>query len=98
MTPPIGKQLSPTLEEIEEALWDFEFNRPGDLPGYTDKAFRAAVKIFSSAILERAFIHHKDKNSNKDKTLLAAYVYGVEIKKLVKKATGIHMPDLYKKP
>ena len=66
----IGKQLSPILEEIENTLWEFEMRNFGN-PQFTDEGFRAALKIFMSAILDKMWnIQNWDKVKHDMATLI----------------------------
>ena len=93
----IGKKLSPILTEIENALWEFEYNRPNERPKYSAEGFRGAIKIFMSALLDKMY-QYQDENSLplKWRTKMAEKA-GKEIKKLVAEYTGINTHNLYKK-
>jgi hypothetical protein len=56
----IGKKLSPILSEIESTLIEFEINvaKP---PEYTDEGFRASVRIFLSAMLDKMWKLQEDE-------------------------------------
>lgn len=91
----IGQKLSPVLEEIENTLWQHEanFNTP---PQYTEAGFRAAVKIFMSVIMDKAFDLCIDENFELTDGCNMAQKCGEDIRKLVKTYTNIDTADLYK--
>lgn len=93
----IGEKLSEVLYSIETALIEFEANvaKP---PQYTDDGFRAAAKIFMSAMLDKMWkLQEAEGMDINDRGEMAAKL-GEEIRKLVRVYTNIDTHDLYKKP
>lgn len=90
----IGKKLSPVLEEIEATLWEFEAN-DGVKPNYSFEGFRASVKIFMSAILDKFFEKQQTEGVSQEDTLNAVEKLGQDVRELVFKATGIDTHQLY---
>ena len=91
----IGKELSPILVEIEEALWEFEANR-GIKPEFTSQGFRAALKIFISVMMDKIWELQSDENIEQIDRENIAQKCGEEVRKLVKTYTNIDTHDLYK--
>ena len=91
----IGEKLSPVLEEIENALWDFEFDYPQIRPEYTTEGFRAACKIFMSAITDKMYENMLVKGISQQEAELEAQQLGQEVRHLVLLHTGIDTIDLY---
>lgn len=91
----IGEKLSPVLEEIENALWDFEFDYPHIKPEYTTEGFRAACKIFMSAMMDKSFENMQVKGISQLEAELEAQQLGQELRQLVLEHTGIDTVDLY---
>lgn len=90
----IGKKLSPVLVEIEETLWEFEANA-GVKPEYTTEGFRAATKIFMSAILDKMWeLQSNEKISMEDRANMAKKA-GQELRAFVKIYTDIDTIELY---
>lgn len=91
----IGEKLSPVLCEIESALLEYEVNvnRP---PQYTDEGFRAAIKIFMSAILDKMWKLQEDENIDIDTRADMAEKLGNELRNMVRIYTNIDTRDLYK--
>ena len=91
----IGKKLSPILCEIESTLLEFEanVNRP---PQYTDEGFRAAIKIFMSAILDKMWKLQEDENIDIDTRADMAEKLGNELRNMVRIYTNIDTHSLYK--
>lgn len=90
----IGKRLSPILEEIETTLLEFEVNR-GEKPEYTIEGFRAATKIFMSAVMDKMWDVQERENMSIDDRVQMAEKAGNEIRKLIKVYTDIDTHSLY---
>ena len=92
---PIGQKISPILSVIENALWEFEVNN-GCKPEFTEKGFRAATKIFMSALTDKMW----ELQENEDLTLTdrenMATKAGEAVRNFVKVYTNIDTHDLYK--
>ena len=92
---PLGKQLSPILEELENALWEHE-QTLATPPEYTDEGFRAICKLFMSGIMDKMWvIQEKEGMSMEDRGNMAKQA-GEKVRSLVKTYTGIDTYDLYK--
>ena len=91
----IGEKLSSVLNEIESTLLEYEanVNRP---PQYTDEGFRAAIKIFMSAILDKMWKLQEDENIDIDTRADMAEKLGNELRNMVRIYTNIDTRDLYK--
>ena len=91
----IGKKLSPVLSEIESALMEFEINvaKP---PEYTDEGFRASVRIFLSAMLDKMWKLQEDEGIDIDTRADMAEKLGNELRNIVRVYTNIETHDLYK--
>jgi hypothetical protein len=91
----IGKKLSPVLSEIESALMEFEINvaKP---PEYTDEGFRASVRIFLSAMLDKMWKLQEDEGIDINTRADMAEKLGSEIRNIVRVYTNIDTHDLYK--
>lgn len=91
----IGKKLSGVLHEIESALLEFEANvaRP---PEYTDEGFRAAVKIFMSAMLDKMWKLQENEDIDIDTRADMATKLGNELRNMVRVYTNIDTHNLYK--
>lgn len=91
----IGKKLSGVLHEIELALLEFEanVNRP---PEYTDEGFRAAVKIFMSAMLDKMWKLQENEDIDIDARTDMATKLGNELRNMVRVYTNIDTHNLYK--
>jgi hypothetical protein len=91
----IGKKLSPILSEIESALMEFEANvaKP---PQYTDEGFRASVRIFLSAMLDKMWKLQEDEGIDINTRADMAEKLGSEIRNIVRVYTNIDTHSLYK--
>lgn len=92
---PLGVQISPVLVEIEMALWEMEF-AVGEKPEYTDEGFRAAAKIFMSAMMDKMVnMQNSDKMSIDDRCKMATKL-GSDLRQLIKTYADIDMHEAYK--
>ena len=91
----IGKKLSAILCEIELAIMDFEVNvaKP---PEYSNEGFRAAVKIFMSAILDKMWKLQENEDIDIDARTDMATKLGNELRNMVRVYTNIDTHNLYK--
>lgn len=59
----IGKVLSPTLIDMEAKIFVFEAATDfTELPNFSDEGFRAALKIFITALSERIYVLQDAEN------------------------------------
>ena len=92
----IGKAISEHLVNIETVLWQWEADK-GLKPYYTDEGFRAACKIFMSALMDMMWDKQDyDKTELNDRVKMAESA-GNELRKLVFTYTGIDTHKLYEK-
>jgi len=91
----IGEKLSPVLSEIESTLLEYEanVNRP---PQYTDEGFRAAIKIFMSAMLDKMWKLQENEDIDIDARADMATKLGNELRNIVRVYTNIDTHNLYK--
>lgn len=90
-----GQQLSEILVEVEDALWDFQIHRGGK-PDFTEKGFRAAIKIFMDVLLDKMWeLGEADNIQQSDREAMGRKA-GEDIRRLVKTYTGIDTLTLYK--
>lgn len=91
----IGEKLSPVLSEIESTLIEYELNvaRP---PQYTNEGFRAAIKIFMSAMLDKMWKLQENENIDIDARADMAEKLGNELRNMVRIYTNIDTHSLYK--
>ena len=91
----IGKHLSPVLKNIEHALWEWELHK-GDKPEYSTEGFRAAVKIFISALMDRIWeLQELEEISIEDRILMVEKA-GRDVRALVKTYTNIDTHEMHK--
>ena len=92
--PTIGEKLSPILVEIEETLWEHEATL-ATKPEYTLAGFRAAAKIFTSAMMDFTFSRDAAMGMNIEQMKADAEKLGKDIRDLMLKYTGIDSVKLY---
>lgn len=90
----IGKILSPTLLEIETALIEFELSSKSK-PEYSNEGFRAAIKIFMSALMDKMFDLQKNEDLDMEDRINMAEKAGKEIRSFIKTYTNIDTYELY---
>jgi len=91
----IGKELSTVLVGIEKALWDFDLNGKSK-PEYTTEGFRAATKIFMSALMDKIWNLQSNENMDIDDRVKMVEKAGSDIRNVIKIYTDIDTHDLYK--
>lgn len=87
-------ELMYDLVELEDSLWRNE----GGIIEFSDDGFRAAVKIFTDAMLYKMWALLSDEKIPFDDRLKMAGTCGEEIRKLVKTYANIDTHDMYKNP
>jgi hypothetical protein len=92
----IGKEISPILEEIENTLWEFEAVYPTIRTEYSKEGFRASIKIFMSAMVDKMWELQVDESIDFEDRIKMAVKLGEDIRKMVKTYTDIDTHDLYK--
>jgi hypothetical protein len=92
----IGKRISPVLESIEDALWEWDFNGTNGKPGYTDGGFRSAVKIFMSVMMDRMWDLQQDESIDMNDRVAMVEKCGNDVRNLIKTYTNIDTHNLYK--
>jgi hypothetical protein len=91
----IGKELSTVLVGIEKALWDFDLNGKSK-PEYTTEGFRAATKIFMSALMDKIWNLQSNENMDMEDRIKMVEKAGSDIRNIIKIYTDIDTHDLYK--
>jgi hypothetical protein len=92
---PIGESIKPLLLIIENAIWNFEADKE-ELPKFDDDAFRATIKIFATALIERIWKLQEDEHMFLDDRVQMALSAAKEIQKIVKVYANIDTKELYK--
>lgn len=90
-----GHQLSPILVEIENTIIDHEAGIDSK-PCYGIDGFRAATKIFMSALMDMIYELQQRENIDKPDSLNMAEKAGNDLRKLIKIYTNIETRELYK--
>lgn len=90
----IGEKLSPLLESIEDALWEYEYH-VGMKPGYTQDGFRAGVKIFMSVMIDKIWELQESESIDINDRVNMVQKCGDDIRNLIKVYTNIDTHNLY---
>ena len=91
----IGEKISPILEEIDNACWDFKIAQPNTKPDFTTNGFRAAISIFMFAMMDKSFENMEIKGLTQEEAIIESFKLGQELRQMVLQYTGIDTPDLY---
>ena len=91
--PQIGKQLDKILVEIENVIIESEIH--GDKPNYTENGFRAIIKLFMSASLDKMFDLQMSEKIPKENAEQMAFEFGDKLHKLIKIYTGFDTKKMY---
>lgn len=91
----IGQKLSPILNEISEALWEFEVQELGS-PGFADEDLTAATKIFTSVMLDKLWQLAQKEGIDLETAGAMAEKLGNELRQMIKVYTGLDSHDFYK--
>lgn len=90
----IGKRISPVLEQIENDLWMWEANEMVK-PEYTHEGFRASIKIFVSALMDKIWnLQENEKMDFADRIKMVERA-SQDVSKIVKTYTNIDTKELY---
>lgn len=93
----IGEWLAPTLLEMEDTLWSYEIYMPSEPYGFSDDSFRAIIKLFMAAIMDKMWaLQEGDEMEIEDRAAMAEKC-GKDVRALVKTFTGIDTHNLYEK-
>ena len=90
----IGELLSPILTEIETKILEWEA-AVSEKPEYTKEAFRAAIKIFMSTLLDKMWELQEKDNMDINTRQAMAEKAGNDIRDFVKTYTDIDTHELY---
>ncbi len=90
----IGKKLSPVLVEIEDTLWEFEAGR-GIKPEFSSDGFRAATKIFMSALMDKIWELQVSEKLDIEDRMKMVEKCGADVRALVKTYTNIDTHEMY---
>ena len=92
----IGKRISPILESIEDALFEWDFDGTNGKPGFTDGGVRSAVKIFMSVLMDRMWDLQQDESIDMGDRMAMVEKCGSDVRNLIKTYTNIDTHELYK--
>jgi hypothetical protein len=88
--------ITPILNELEDAMWEFEVNNVGIKPNFNDSALRSASKIFMAIMLDKMYNLQDVEKMNLEDRCNMANKLGEEIRKIVKIYTNQDTFDFYK--
>jgi len=91
----IGQKFTPILEEIEAALWEFEYEMPNTRPVYDGTALRSASKIFLSTLLDKMWTKQEQYDMpQKQREEMVLYI-GTAFQELIEEATDLDSTKFY---
>lgn len=90
---PHGPATSEVITELGDMLWeiDAEYEEPYY---FTDEALGSALKIFTTVLFDKAWAYQEKEGVPFEDRVLFAEQVGTELRKLVKKSTGLDTWDL----
>lgn len=88
----LGQALEPVYKELNDTLWDFEATTE-EPPGFSEQGFRYAVKIFTSALLEKVWQHQTKLDVPLNKRCVDVEKLGNAIRDLILDNTGIDLHE-----
>lgn len=90
----LGEWLAPALEQIEETLWSYEVYVPNTPPMYSHSSFRAILKLFMSAMMDKIWLLQEGEEMDVEDRMAMVEKCGKELKQLVKIYTNIESEEL----
>lgn len=91
----ITERLRRILVHIEDAMWEHEITKVTPID-FTNDGFRAAVKIFATALMAKQWeLQERENLALEDREAMSTKC-GQDIRKLVKIYTDIETFDFYK--
>ncbi len=90
----IGEKLNPVLCELEETLWILE--EAGEKPNYSNKAFRAATKIFMSCLMDKMYSLQLEEDIDEEDKIKMVQKAGEDLRNFIKTYTNLDTHDFYK--
>lgn len=91
----IGPKLSPIFKELHDALWDDDYSNPTYQKDFQDEDLKYVTKIFASVVFDRMW-KHRDQSRDLNFHAALAEHFGTSLRELVRQATTIDLPDLYR--
>jgi len=91
----MGEFIAPVLESMEDALWSYENYSPNTPYGFSNESFRAAVKIFMAAMMDKIWALQEGEEMEMEDRAAMAEKCGKDVRDLVKTFTGIDTHKLY---
>lgn len=90
---PHGPAASELISEVGDMLWsiDAEYKEPYN---FTDEALGSALKIFTTVLFDKAWTYQEKEGVPFEDRILFAEQVGSELRKLVKKHTGLETYNL----
>lgn len=91
----IGEYIEPMMASMEDALWSFEMYMPNTPYGFSQESFRAAVKIFMAAMMDRIWALQEEEGMALEDRMAMVEKCGKDVSALVKTFTNIDTKKLY---
>ena len=91
----MGETLEPLLIHMEDALWHYEYNCPATPYGFSEEAFRASIKLFMAAMMDKIWALQENEEMDIEDRAAMAEKCGKDIRAFVKTYTNIDTHELY---
>ncbi len=93
----MGEALEPLLIHMEDALWHYEYSCPVTPYSFSDDAFRAAIKFFMAAMMDKIWALQENEGMDIEDRAAMAEKCGKDIRAFVKTYTNIDTYNLHGK-
>ena len=91
----LGEWLHPSLLQIEDTIWSFEMFAENIPPQYTNEGFRAIMRLFMSAMMDKIWALQEAEGMEMEDRAAMVEKCGQEVRALVKTFTNIDTQKLY---
>jgi len=88
--------LEKLLHEIEEYLWEYEFNNPSTPVKYADGTMGSATKIFTHLLLNKMWEYYEVKKLPQTQREKSVETVGKAIRQIVLDHAGVDLHKTYK--
>jgi len=91
-----GKNITPILDEIAQAMWEIDSRDKTEPYEYGDTALRSACKIMMSVCTDKLWNKQEAENTSFDERCVQASALGNDFREFIKKHLGVDSHDFYK--
>lgn len=96
MSKEYGKNITPILDEIADAMWEIDARENVEPYEYGEHALRSASKIMMSVCMDKLWAKQESENTPFEERCQQAEALGHDLRQLVKKNLNIDPHNFYK--